>query len=246
MPHFCVEKKNATLRLILDCRWLNGLGAKPPNMHLPGIHDVLKYLLKNEWAAQVDATSWFYQFLLGTRVAKYFGARLAGHRGLQLIDVVITKMPMGWSWAPALGQRVSNVLARGIGLCWVDNTFLAARTELELRQNIEELKTRFVRANVKADLSTLQPSQTIEALGVEVDLVAKTFCMAKKWIDKIDPQPIQSTMSLRQLYCHLGTFLWALHVRQTPLCRFPHVMQAMSLSVKGQKTRWMRWFGKVR
>ena len=235
MPLFCVPKKNGTLRLILDCRWLNALGAAPPPMHLPTIHGVLEYVLQNNWAAQVDNSSWFYQFRLAAAVSRYFGARIAGHRGKTLTDVVFRKMPMGWTWAPAFGQRVSNVLTRGLGMCWVDNTILAAQTREELLVNIQKLSDRFADANVIADMSTLVPARSLEFLGVEVDLEAKRFRMSKSWIEKISEKQVAhcSTLSLRTLYEHLGRFLWSAHVRQIPLCTFPHVVDAMSSAVRG-------------
>ena len=241
MPLFCVAKKSGQLRLILDCRWLNEIGAAPPPMHLPTIHEILLYLLSNEWAAQVDAASWFYQFGLPGEIRRYFGARLAGHRGQELCDVTLTKM----LWAPALGQRVSNVLVRGIGMTWVDNTLLAALTRQELEENIEELKRRFAKANAKADYSTLVPTQKIEALGMEIDLASKQFRMAPSWVSSIDTTPVPSTMTLRQLYQYLGKYLWAAHVRQVPLCDFPYVLETMSMAVKGPEFEKNGWDGSV-
>jgi hypothetical protein len=97
MPMFCVPKKDPSLlRLILDCRNLNKLCAPPPSMQLPSLHEMIDYLMQNQYACQCDAKSWFYQFGLDSSLKSYFGARLGGHRGLALSEVVMNCMPMGW------------------------------------------------------------------------------------------------------------------------------------------------------
>ena len=100
MSLFCVPKKDDTLRLILDCRTLNERCYRPPEMMLPSIHDIIDYLMKNDFACSCDGKSWFYQFHLAPEVSRYFGAHICGHRGTDNAFVRFMKMAMGWSWAP--------------------------------------------------------------------------------------------------------------------------------------------------
>ena len=59
--------------------------------------------------------------------------RLSGTRGRPR-EYVMAKMLMGFSWAPAIGQRAANVLVRGLGMAWVDNFILVADTKEELAE----------------------------------------------------------------------------------------------------------------
>ena len=94
-------------------------------------------------------------------------------RGNDLLELCLACLPMGWSWAPAYGQRTSNVLVDDIGKAWVDNAILAAKTKAQLLHNVAQFRDRCARIGADFDLSTLQPSQTIEAIGVECDLKNK-------------------------------------------------------------------------
>lgn len=228
MPLFCVEKKDKTLRLILDCRFINQRCAPPPDMHLPKIHDILAYLMQNEYAAEVDARSWFYQFHLSNSVSQVFGARVGGHRGGILTDICLSRMPMGWNWAPAIGQRTTNVLAHGLGVAWVDNTIVGGKTYDEAASRCHELERRFRLVGATADFTKMVPDTTIDCLGVEVDLTAKRFRMSPRWIEKLSRDTCPRVGALRSMYERIGTLLWAAYVRQCPLARHMYVLQAMS------------------
>jgi len=73
MPLFTVPKKDETLRLIQDDRHLNEWYDRPPKMNLPRIHEVIDMLMRNEFFAQADAKSWFYQIPLHPDTHKSLG-----------------------------------------------------------------------------------------------------------------------------------------------------------------------------
>eukprot|EP00760_Papus_ankaliazontas_P004068 PhM_4_TR11685/c1_g2_i2/m.76232 len=81
MPLFTVKKKDESLRLILDARHINEAFSKPPEMKLPRIHDFIQYVLQNEFCAQCDARSWFYQIPIHPEISAFFGAKLCAGRG---------------------------------------------------------------------------------------------------------------------------------------------------------------------
>ena len=230
MPMFTVPKKDPNLlRLILDCRILNELCKRPPEMNLPSIHEIIDYLMQNEWAVEVDFTSWFYQFLLGLGVQKYFGARLAGHRGRDLIDIVMLRMAQGWSWAPAIGQRSSNVLVEGLGKAWIDNLLLAALTQSELKEKVAELIRRLDAVGVEAKRETLEdPKQVMEVLGLQVDLKNKQYRLSSNFAEKVSELKLSSEMTLREIYELVGSLLWASHVCRIKLCRYPLTLDLLS------------------
>jgi hypothetical protein len=123
MPLFTIEKKDGSLRLILDCRNLNKVMAVPPPMKLPPLHDFIDTVLQAGVASQADGVSYFYEIPLAPPLQKYFGSRVAGARG-HIFNVVMNSLPMGWSWAPAVAQAISNALVKGCGLAWVDRGLL--------------------------------------------------------------------------------------------------------------------------
>jgi len=101
LPLFTTPKKVPTLlRLLQDCRPLNAVYDKPPEMGLPLIHALIAFVLSHKYMAQTDGVSYFYQFALALLISAHFGARMAGGRG-DYVDVTMNRMPMGWSWAPA-------------------------------------------------------------------------------------------------------------------------------------------------
>jgi hypothetical protein len=229
MPVFTVSKKIPTdLRLILDCRWLNERCERPPPMHLPTIHEVIDYLLDHEWASTCDARSYFYQFHLAAEIQRYFGCRLAAERGMALLDLVFQKLPMGFSWAPAISQRVSNVLVRGLGKAWIDNFILAAKSEEQLEKSISTFRTRLATANVVADDADMKPTQRLEVLGLDVDLEFKRYRLSATFAAKAQSLNIRASMTIRHTCEAIGILVWGAFVRGTPLCHFPHSLKLLS------------------
>jgi len=98
---FTVDKKDDSLRLVVDGRKVNVLMEPPPKMELPTIHEVLEYLMNNEYALTVDGTSYFYQFGISDEVGTLFCANLSAERG-NFIPVALTiHRPEGKQHAPS-------------------------------------------------------------------------------------------------------------------------------------------------
>ena len=226
MPVFTVPKKNGTLRLIQDGRHLNRWFDKPPTMNLPRIHDVIDLLMKNEYFAQCDAKSFFYQIPLHESIRKYFGTILGGGRG-ELDYTVMTKLPMGFSWAPCIAQRISNVIMRDIGLAWVDNYIVVGETIEEFEANRRVFLDRIHpdQCNVEVDDMELAPLQSGETLGIEVDLKRKMYRMSPKWAEKIRTIPVEWTP--RTFSRIMGGIIWCSHVTRRGLCMQPHLMSVL-------------------
>lgn len=244
MPSFTTPKKDGSLRLILDCRPLNLLFEKPPDMLLPRIRTLIDLVLEANMFAQCDAVSYFYQFELAMGIPDYFGSRLGQGRG-NYVDVLFNRMPMGWSWAPALGQRVANTLIHNLGVAWVDNFILLAHNQMEFQNRRSEFRKRLERAHLQVDKEELEPQTQGTILGIEFDLLRKRFRMDPEWVHKAQAR-IQSiiqkgNISIEELYVLSGTLVWRSHVTGRKLCNMPHLFQA--LGKFGQKVgkKEMSW-----
>ena len=242
MPLFTVPKKDETLRLIQDDRHLNEWFDRPPKMNLPRIHDVIDTLMRNEFFAQCDAKSWFYQIPLHPDTHKYFGAILGGGRG-PLKYTVMTKLPMGFSWAPCIAQRISNVIMRGVGLAWVDNYIIVGRTEDEFAANRKTFLGRIHKdkCNVVVDNESLDPVRSGETLGIEVDLEHKRFRMSEKWVEKIKKRGIPTKWTPRTFSKAMGGIIWCSHVTKRGLCMQPHLMRVLGDIMRRIALRQVKW-----
>ena len=182
MALFTVLKKNGELRLIQDCRPLNQAYEKPPEMFLPKIHELIQEVLGNEYVGQADAISMFYQFALHEDVQKYFAVLLNGPRGAYT-EGRMTRMSMGFSWAPAIGQRCANVLIRDLGVAWVDNFLLLAKTTEEYEAKRKVFLDRCHSVNMQLDDEATLPKKQTIALGVDMDLSKKRYRMDPEWAE---------------------------------------------------------------
>ena len=220
---FTVAKKSGRLRLVVDGRRVNALMKRIPPMELPAIQEVLLYLMSNKFFCTVDGVSYFYQFGISVEVGELFCANLAGTKG-EFVPVALTRMPMGWSWAPAIAQKASNVLLQGkdgpLGICWVDNFVFAGRTRHEVLENFRQFLVRADAANVKLDSREPEVMEVGEILGMLVDLPNGRLRMSDKWAVKVSALAPAKWMTPRQIYTLSGNGIWQSTVGRTPLCRW--------------------------
>jgi len=236
LPLFTVAKKSGLLRLIQDCRLLNSLFERPPSMDLPKIHDLIDLILAHEVMGQTDAVSFFYQFSLHEKIRKYFGSRLGGGRG-DYIDLWMCRLPMGFSHAPVIGQRLSNKLVNGLGASWVDN-FIVVGTKTDFAARAKELLRRAKEVNLELDVSEIQGKTVDVALGIEFNLSAKEYRMDPVWVEKavarvqdLLSKP-ENTFTLRDLYTLAGTLFWRQYVMREDLCKLPHLLATVGAAAR--------------
>lgn len=221
--YFTVSKKNGTLRLVVDARKINALMRRVPKMELPVLNEVLLLLLCSKYFITVDGTSYFYQFHISEKVGELFCANLAGARG-EFTTVALTRMPMGWNWAPAIAQKTSNTLLKMgdsiLGKAWVDNFIFVGSTRENVWKNFVSFRDRADICNVKIDNREPAILERGEVLGVEVNLQTSEFRMAPSWAEKAKLLRIRSWMTPREIYEVTGNCIWACCVREWPLCSF--------------------------
>ena len=220
---FTVAKKSGKLRLVVDGRRINDLMKRIPHMDLPAIQEVLMLLMGSRYFCTVDGFSYFYQFGISSEVGELFCANLADTKG-EFTTVSLTRMPMGWSWAPAIAQKVSNVLlatADGpLGICWVDNFIFAGGSRGQVQSRFDMFLARADACNVKLDTRTPEIIEVGEVLGMEVDLKNARYRMAQKWVEKVTRLRPARWMTPRQIYTLTGNGIWQASVGGTPLCRW--------------------------
>ncbi|KAJ9447877.1 hypothetical protein DIPPA_05786 [Diplonema papillatum] len=144
MKAFTTPKKDGrTARLVLDARPLNDAMRRPPSMDLPRLRDFIAEVKRHRFAMQCDGVSYFYQFPIDASISRYFGIGMKG------CDMLLNVLCMGWSWAPCIAQRASNVLVRDLGLAWVDNFLVLGGTWDEAQQNVAVFRERTQAARVE-------------------------------------------------------------------------------------------------
>jgi hypothetical protein len=217
---FTVPKKDPSqLRLVLDGRPWNQTQVRPPDMEIPRLLDTILGLQRMKFALQYDGVSMFYQFMI-YHDRCHFRARGKWHR--------FGRMPMGWSWAPAICQRSANallaeVLRRFRKTCpeaetytsaWVDNFILAANTEEDLRK----LEAIFLEVAVEVNLELKkvdQPDlQHTTYAGIEHDLVLHRFRPG------VSTHIVQEYSTLRDVMRNCGAGVWQIYGRARKLCRY--------------------------
>jgi len=218
---FTVDKKDETLRLVVDGRKVNVLMEPPPKMELPTIYEVIDYLMDNEYALTVDGTSYFYQFGISDEVGNLFCANLADARG-DFTPVALTRMPMGWAYAPYIAQKISNTLLRGrdgriLGVAWIDNFIFAGKTREEVEANFQEFLSQCDLCNIHIDNRNPKPSTILEALGIVFDLKYKRYQLDPEWVGRRD-FTLSQVMTARRLYEITGSAIWHDYVKKIPLC----------------------------
>lgn len=243
MALFTVLKKNGELRLIQDCRPLNKIFPKPPPMDLPRIHELIEEILSKEYVGTQDAVSMFYQFGLADEIQKYFAVLLAGPRGA-LVEGRMTRMSMGFSWAPSIAQRSANVLTRGLGRAWVDNFFVLGSSLEEYDTNRIEFLRRAKHVGLTLDSEEFAPKQCLSSLGIEFDLVQKKYRMDNEWAGKASAKLrdlVAAALSIQNLYEISGHLIWRNHVMNRKLCHMPHLLAALSTSGSAVASGTKKW-----
>jgi hypothetical protein len=220
--YFTVDKKDGSLRLVVDGRKVNAIMRRPPKMPLPEIHTVVDYIMSHKLAMTVDGKSYFYQVPISEEVGRMFCANLADARG-PFATVAMQRLPMGWSYAPLIAQKISNTLLTGkdgrrLGYAWIDNFIFAGDSEEEIQANFAEFLTRCREAHVLIDNENPVASTSLVALGVKFDLAAGTYDLDPKWVEKRLVLRAAASMSPRQLYTLTGSMIWHDYVKRIPLC----------------------------
>jgi hypothetical protein len=232
MSLFTVAKKDGTERPVQDGRPLNERMEKPPKAEIPFLTKVRDDILDAKFVGRCDARGYFYQFPLGKRIRKYFGVKLCGMRGATVTGVM-ARMPMGWSFAPAVAQHVSNFLMEGLGVAYVDNFFILADTLQEFVARKKLFKQRIGRYRIVVDDGLADMSETFGALGMEFSkgkgeeshfrLDPKAASTMSEYHESLATFK-QQEWSVGKFLSMLGYLIWACYITSTRLCNIAEVI----------------------
>ena len=117
---FFVSKKNGRLRLVLDCRATNQMFMPPPDIALAAGYTFAQLEVGPDqvmYTAQSDVKDYFYSIGLPEELRGFFcvpsipiadlGLDLSeGYEGVTEVFPFLTVVPMGWSWAMWIAQRI--------------------------------------------------------------------------------------------------------------------------------------------
>ena len=205
-------------RLIIDPA-INGRVHPPPPCGLVPLHDLLSWLGDYKAGVTIDFVSWFNQFFLSADVAAYFVFRARPARRGPAQYYTYTRMPMGFSYAPAVAQRVALLILRAAGLasyarCWIDNIIIAATDVATVRDRLAAFDRvcLLVNAQYRVEVS---PGPAHKYLGLHLNFALGTYRFTESWAAKVcglikvllhrhaDPVP------LRVLQTIVGYCVWA-------------------------------------
>ena len=247
---FKVPKGEHEARLVLDGRRFDDMlkaleeqGAiRLPPMPPLHIRDTIDTLLapSRRIIATVDAKSMFYQFAIHEDLRAYFA--LSGFE-----NVRFAALPMGITFAPAWAQHLSNHLIEVTkaryasaghagewdAVAWIDNYIFATQDAATM----ERVKTIFLSLAAEVNLRmkewtvTNGASHTLEALGVALDVRARTAAPAKRSREVIGEFRRTlgqggASMTARTFLTYFGHASFVSYaVLRYPLCLIPGLMR---------------------
>ncbi|KAJ9458758.1 hypothetical protein DIPPA_32414 [Diplonema papillatum] len=198
---------------------------RPPSMDLPRLRDFIAEVERHRFAMQCDGVSYFYQFPVDASISRYFGI------GMKRCDMLLNVLCMGWSWAPCIAQRASNVLVRDLGLAWVDNFLVLGGTLDEAERNVAVFRKRAQAARVEVraegDDALWQVRSRFVCVGVEFDLAAETQrhrldpAWAERWVGGSGMTAVLSGRATARQFAEVfGGAVWATDILAVPRCHF--------------------------
>ena len=176
---FQVEKKSEFDRLVLDATPLNCRSKKAPVMHISTIQSILRDILGFTVAATVDACAYFYQFPIAEDVIPFFSIAFSKRKG-SVVSRALTRLCMGWRFAPCIAQRCSNTLLMELrrrlpeqvfyANVWLDNFFFAANDTVSLQHVIDTFLVISSEVNLKLhEFTDISPALNILGFAVDLD-----------------------------------------------------------------------------
>jgi hypothetical protein len=221
-------------RVILAVLSLNRRCRRPPRAPIPHLRELIRRVLRGDYAYRCDFRSWFYQFGLGAAVAAYWflwALRIAGGHGLPQC-CSFDRMPMGWVWSVFIACASALLLLRAgtmdaVGIdssvlndqsVWVDDGVLWDTDRARLMNRWAGVQKVLLEAG--AELKEAEgPVRRFQMVGIVFDLVAKRWRLQQKWVDtfRAGVEAIASRCTTLRTYWRLvGCAVWAVYVLHVP------------------------------
>jgi hypothetical protein len=234
VPMFKVPKKEGTSRLIADCRKINACLVDKVPMQLDDVRNIINEVAKRRHMCQFDGRSYFYQFGLHPDVRKNFTVAIGGKRG-EFRTGRLAVLPMGFKYAPAIAQAVSNVLVRCISrkctnvyvAAWIDNFVFAADDPEELRLAANAFIQLCTRVNIELKSVEIDIRTSMQILGVQI--TSGAIAPSQEMREKLQADAVSEIANATQAYQRAGRILWvAWAVARQPMACIEEVIEIMS------------------
>lgn len=234
-PVFFVPKSGEEDRMIVDARALNRRCRRPPPAGFPDLHTMLRVLTGPAVRCYLsyDFSTWFVQLGASPVVRNVFAVR-----GRDSSWYRVTGIPMGWSWAPAVAQRVAESIAHeslrrlemaGIGcFVYVDNIIFYVegdRRDVDARAAVVDATFRAACKEAGAVIkeSAVVVGQEVDWLGVRLRAGSRECRFRDKFVEKVGAVASvlreEGDQAVRYWWRATALALRALWVAREPLAR---------------------------
>ena len=232
---FSIPKRDPLIhRLIVDGRPVNSAMIDPPKFSLPGPRELSELLLHSgaQVACSIDMKGWFYQFALSKGVREYFGVR----HGSTVYH--FARMPMGWSFAPAIAQTTSEVLLgwmRGRCAAAIIDDIIVTGPDVRsmcVRRDYLMSRVREAKAELSVSKSELEPRKVITFGGVEWHLPRRRLRLPEDW--RLKARVLVGTLvsarsvALREVWKVVGRVVWTFFATGEWLASMSRLLQWVS------------------
>ncbi len=257
---FC-PKDDIWDRMIYNGRPINARCARPPNVGFVAVHDMLRRLTRPDVAryASYDFRSWFIQLKVSPEVQRVFCVQAMDGSLFR-----VSGLPMGWSWAPVIAQKVAQTIVdealrriadvRVGAFVYIDNVIFYLHDEEAADRRVERLDSVFREVCGEANAALKESATTIgvaaDWLGVMVTAGRRQASFREGFVEKVrqvrEVLEAHQTQEMRFLWRALALSVRALWVARRPLAEIADAMRWMSRAAVALNEGSARWETKAR
>ena len=245
MKVFKVGKKDGKGRFIMDCRRLNERFKgehKHFSMDNDSLEEVIRAAERFPICISTDADAYFFQFRLTKKAALRFPLRIGALRG-EARYFLLGALPMGFTFAPAIAQRTSNIIIRAVRqwmtekgiqgevFAWIDN-YLVFANDINTAEAIMKVMTdRLSHFGIK--YKPVDRSGEFLGLHVTSEGVKLTDKFVEKAKRKLTEFKDIKSPTFNDFLTVSGHLIWAnTTVVRQPLCQSTAVLEAIRLAAR--------------
>lgn len=238
LPAFKVPKKEPKARFILDCRTINESFHifEGEEMEIENLYRLTDWGLKYPVIWSVDGNAYFFQFQLRGHASTMFPVMFEGKRKGSNVCAFLDRLPMGFKLAPAIAQRISNLVVKATQhridknkfdakvAAWVDNFIVFAPNEGMAEKVMNILKKQLTHFNIK--FKETDKSNSFLGLHRNADGLQLQDTWTSAFKAEVEALSSESPIDVNRIQQALGKAIWVNYaVVRTPLCVFPHTLR---------------------
>lgn len=232
---FKVPKKDGLSRFIVNCKPINDVFPlfREVSMNGENLYELTDWALHYKVIWSVDANAYFFHFKLQGNAKELFPVRFDRERSS--ITVFMDRLPMGFTLAPAIAQRTSNLITNAVRkeiqrngwdakvAAWIDNFIVFAHDDITANKVMSVVEIKLSHFNIKF--------KDRDKSGIFLGLVRSPegLVMQKEWVSAFKKDiasiPKDHICNSKLIERILGKALWVNYaiVRQ-PLALHPNIL----------------------